>query len=106
MAAFPNAPRPRGRPPADRIQANPGSRRHFRKEWARWAAATDCAQLSQPDKQETSSRLRNKGSDEPKSPHRQCPTQNQQRGNLLLAVTSFVSGDEHSTISSRDSRTM
>lgn len=51
MAAFPNAPRPRGRPPADRIQANPGSRRHFRKEWARWAATTDCAQLSQPDKQ-------------------------------------------------------
>jgi len=100
MAAFPNAPRPRGRPPADRIQANPGSSRPFRKEWAGWAATTDCAQLSRPDKQETSSRLRNKGSDEPKSPqNRQCPNAESTTGILLLAVTSFVSGDEHSTIS-------
>jgi len=95
-----NAPRPRGRPPADRIQANPGSSRPFRKEWAGWAATTDCAQLSRPDKQETSSRLRNKGSDEPKSPQtRQCPNAESTTGILLLAVTSFVSGDEHSTIS-------
>ena len=100
MAAFPKRSSTSG-PPASRPNTSKsGEQPTFQERMGQVGRHNRLCPAESTDKQETSSRLRNKGSDEPKSPqNRQCPNAESTTGILLLAVTSFVSGDEHSTIS-------